>query len=430
MTTRGRKPKQWRDRLEARKGAPEIALTKEGFAARTGWKSDRIRLSSRTRDAVVYELRKRLVKRLLREDREALVVALLKKDLRWGQLEVAAEKGTAALDELALSVGAMRVDAARAGFIRQYKAVAGPQRDRMLKNFVAFLTAELKRPPVVTDITTARVKKFLDELAVTARYKTRGGTAVAPGTRNANHGAISKLCEWCIEHGLLVANPAKRVKRAAPNQPLMPVMQPWQVAKYIEGVSEQDPDPLLRRSTFLWCLVATGADVGELETLTPAQIHFGAGQALTKITFQRTKTRTKPRSVPVGDAALVARLRAIIAGSKVKANQPIFAGVTRKMLSATHRAGRIAAEAGPDITRKALRHIAAQMWRRAGADLQRVKDWLGHASIAQTVIYTDFGPDQPTEEVWALGAAELYGSVARSDLGPDRAPSKSLRAVR
>jgi site-specific recombinase XerD len=66
--------------------------------------------------------------------------------------------------------------------------------------------------------------------------------------------------------------------------------------------------------------------------------------------------------------------------------------VTDMMLRKAHETAR-AAIGRRTLRRKDLRHIAAIYWRRGGADLESVRQWLGHSHISQTLIYAAFGVD-------------------------------------
>jgi integrase len=115
---------------------------------------------------------------------------------------------------------------------------------------------------------------------------------------------------------------------------------------------------------------------------------------VTRIAFRRTKTQTNERLVPLPDAWIVARLRLAVPAQAGASYQP-FAKLSRDKCWFVHERARDAIGA-PSLTIKDLRHVAAQLWRRSGADLETIREYLGHTSLSQTQIYAAFTDDGST----------------------------------
>ena len=65
----------------------------------------------------------------------------------------------------------------------------------------------------------------------------------------------------------------------------------------------------------------------------------------------------------------------------------------------------------PDLRLKDLRHIAAIYWRRAGVDLERIREWLGLTNMQQVQVYAAFGPDDTFDAPKVAKATELLTLV-------------------
>jgi integrase len=100
------------------------------------------------------------------------------------------------------------------------------------------------------------------------------------------------------------------------------------------------------------------------------------------------------------------------AGGYATGEQPLFPGVTEAELWRAHRPAR-AAIGRPGLTIKDLRHVAAIAWNRAGVNMVRIKDYLGHATLSQTARYAHYAPDQAEEADLARRIArQLRGTAA------------------
>ncbi|HVE80408.1 MAG TPA: site-specific integrase [Gemmatimonadaceae bacterium] len=166
-------------------------------------------------------------------------------------------------------------------------------------------------------------------------------------------------------------------------------------------------------------LIHTGADVGEVLSRTVRDVTLD--RPAVRVRYRRTKTRTPERFVPV-PSDVAAELRGHIANYQLNPGDALFGIFTRGAVEWVHTRAR-AAIGRSDLRLKDFRHIAAIAWRKAGLDLQTIRDWLGHATINQTVVYSAYGPDDAREAPAAERAAELL--TREVDVIPLRAAAAS-----
>lgn len=409
MTRRaGRPAGQWVERLAGRKGTPEINLRLDGFGFATGRSSDQFRKASRTADERVYDARVALVKRLHEDDFDDLLDALMRNSFSWRVLERADRDGRPGLRSLRQSLHRIPLDKVLEQFRIAYARANTPKVMKHLQDFAVYARGHLGRAPVVTDLTRRLCVAYLDQLTIKAEKTRRFGEPVSPATRNRYRASLSLLASWCLEREWIDAHPitAKRVRRSPERRKTIPVVQPEQIRRY-RAAALAYGDPL--RATFLWCLLATGADINEVRLLRLSDIIWGADATPTRIVFRRSKTSTRERAVPIADGHFVERLQLVCAPFGDQLDGQPFAHVTDKALWTVHTRARHAASA-LTLTIKQLRHVAAQLWRYAGADLETVREWLGHSTLAQTQIYANFGQVDGVDLPIAQAVAQLVGS--------------------
>ena len=64
-----------------------------------------------------------------------------------------------------------------------------------------------------------------------------------------------------------------------------------------------------------------------------------------------------------------------------------------------------------DLRLKDFRHVAAISWRRTGLDLMKIRDWLGHSTLNQTMIYAAYAADVSEDAEAAERAAARLMTV-------------------
>jgi integrase/recombinase XerC len=159
------------------------------------------------------------------------------------------------------------------------------------------------------------------------------------------------------------------------------------------GAAERDP-VALRDHAMLELLYATGVRVSELCGLDLGVVDFPS--RVVRVLGKGAKERTVPFGVPA-DKALRAWIEvgrpALIAAAAVPADTAVFVGVRGRRLDqrAVRRVVHDAIGSVPgasDMGPHGLRHSAATHLLEGGADLRSVQDFLGHATLATTQLYT------------------------------------------
>jgi integrase len=296
-----------------------------------------------------------------------------------------------------------------AAYKAQWQGETQERTDEVLTRFLAALGGEKAR---VSDLTAGALKQYLGTLVVVREdWKKRPvGTPLAPSTINRHRTVIQGLCSSLVADGKLghhpFANdaiPSQYVGASVP-QPLSPA----EVRDYLAHVREA--------STLyefpLWLLMHTGVDVGEFFALRAIDVLDGSDTMWLRSTRPKTgrRTRAATRRVPVTIPQLMDWLRDWMFAYGLAGEDRLFAGLSLWKLEQAHK-GAVRAIRRPSVTLKGLRHVAAIYWRKAGADLQTIQKWLGHANITSTVIYTEFGEDADWETPLATKAGKLMASL-------------------
>jgi site-specific recombinase XerD len=138
------------------------------------------------------------------------------------------------------------------------------------------------------------------------------------------------------------------------------------------------------------CMTDLGLRVGEVAALTLADLDQAAGTLrLTDGKSRRNRVLPMPRRVQQAiTASRRDRLETDAAHLFVRFRAPLGAGVSRALIRGVMRRA-YAQVAGCEkwTGTHVLRHTAATRLHRAGADMKRVADILGHKSIDTTAIY-------------------------------------------
>ncbi|MFB9958470.1 tyrosine recombinase XerC [Agromyces bracchium] len=212
------------------------------------------------------------------------------------------------------------------------------------------------------------------------------------------------FCAWLERTGALPADPAARLRAPRAKRTLPRVVAAPAVASLLDGMQLRaatgDPVPL-RDLAVIELLYACGLRVSELVGLDVDDVD--RGNRTVRVTGKGSKERVVPYGAPAAAAldryletARPALLRAAAGdGAPTPAGgvRPLFVGVrgARLGVRSVHRlvAGLLAdlpgsGPAGPH----AFRHSAATHLLDGGADLRAVQEFLGHASLGTTQIYT------------------------------------------
>ena len=175
-----------------------------------------------------------------------------------------------------------------------------------------------------TDLTPARITKFLDELSI----KTDDREGLATGTRLKYHAALSAFCRWLTMQGHLTDNPMRRVEKPKAGHARSRHLSFDNAVKLVNAVPH--------RIRAIEALAHCGIEVSAILRLSRSDVD------LTERTVHAkgTKTTWRDRRVPIQEWALPL-VRAACRGKHP--NAPLFPGLDRHRVHKLH-----------DITCKAL----------------------------------------------------------------------------
>lgn len=272
------------------------------------------------------------------------------------------------------------------------KKVDGERTVRVLQ---AFIDAHGGDRLATTDALTPDVLiAWLDGLKVT-RASTRIGEAVSPGTYNRRRAALATFSTWLVARGVLAEHPVRyrRVeKRREPTGRLPAPFAADDYAKYLAAARGVRADAGLA----LQVMLLTAADRGEVLALEGRDIRWGGASTPTRLRFARHKTNTPERFVPITDE-LSAALDGWVKEMGVGPGRRVFAHLTAHAIRYAHTKAVVPIGRAGRLTTKDLRHVAAIRWVQAGIPIHRVSKWLGHSTLAQTMIYVEYAPSGAEE---------------------------------
>lgn len=210
-----------------------------------------------------------------------------------------------------------------------------------------------------------------------------------------------------MRRGHLLKHPIayKAVPKYEETAPRLPVFSDAQYDAYFNRVREEQP----QLEIVFKLLIHTGADIGELFLAKVRDCDLVGLPA--RVRLKRTKRNTPERRVPM-DSALANNLREYIAANGLRQHDLLLAPLERSEVERVHKICRDAIEY-PALRIKDFRHIAAISWRLAGIDIMVIKDWLGHATLNQTMVYAAYRPDDADEARLAEQAAARLRVRAR-----------------
>lgn len=269
-----------------------------------------------------------------------------------------------------------------------------------LSRFLDFTGADVA---TTRDLNSTSINAFLNALRC---QRSANGDIVSGATQNRYRAAIGGFCSYLIRHDHIKKHPILHggVGKADEGEHRIPTpMSPEEVEAYFGTIRQRfgSAEHLLFR-----LLITTGGDLSEVLTRIVDDCYLDREQP--RIHYRRSKTRTPDRLVPV-PTVFLHEVTEHIAAHGLRRHEPLFSMVSYGRAQWVHQCARGAA-VRPDIRIKDLRHFAAIAWRRGGLDLETVRDYLGHASIAQTVIYNRFVPDDRYEKPGVdAAAAILFG---------------------
>ncbi len=280
----------------------------------------------------------------------------------------------------------------------------------MLKeNFIAYLQAERRFSPRTVALYREAVSEYLaffeaEEPSADILMPRHVRSYLAWGldqgrsarTMNLKLSALSTWCNWLLRQGILKGNPVSKVPRPKQEKRLPEFYTEKAISGYFDRSLQQveehpDDFSLLRDRMILLVLYSTGMRRAELCRLKHTD--FDAGRSL----FRVLGKGDKQREIPV--PALICQEISLYLGKMREAwpvnpegwffltdkGAPLYLGfvdnVVRRELSGEEG---FTGRKSPHV----LRHSLATHLLNRGADLNSIKEILGHSSLAATQVYT------------------------------------------
>jgi integrase/recombinase XerC len=249
-----------------------------------------------------------------------------------------------------------------------------------LQNFYEFLSAqfEVSRPK---DITPSMIRSWMASLSL---------VKIQPRSINRKISSLKSFFKFCLVQGLVEVNPTKAIQVLKTKKRLPSYVEQGQMDILLN--STEFPDSFEGRTDYLTIslLYQTGIRVSELVNLKILQIDHSAKQL--KVLGKGNKERIIPLNaemLTMVDAYLHERksilsndgvLNLLVNAKGVPTNARKLYDVVKKYLSLITTSEK----KSPHV----LRHSFATHLTGNGAELNAVKELLGHSSLAATQVYT------------------------------------------
>ena len=233
--------------------------------------------------------------------------------------------------------------------------------------------------PADLDIRT--IRSFL------ANARTRGKSRATIARRTTT---IATFTQWLARTGRAESDPGAKLVRPSINRELPNVLKHSDVRALFEAMEVVD-EKSQRNIAILELLYATGIRVSELCGLDIDDIDFN--RRVVRVLGKGSKERTVPFGEPAAIAIQAWLNEGRLAWVDEKSGPAVFLGVRgsrldpRAVRRIVHESLELIPDA-PDLGPHGLRHTAATHLLEGGADLRDVQEFLGHASLATTQIYT------------------------------------------
>ncbi len=249
---------------------------------------------------------------------------------------------------------------------------------RDLDQWVASATGG-SRPLDLVSVTAGDIRAWLME---------RASAGDCPGTLRHKVQAIRALYRYLMTRGLVDSNPAAQVELAKLPKPLPKFVREQTVDNVLDEEIDRDDFTQVRDHLIVMLLYETGIRLSELIGLTDAAVDVA------KCELKVRGKRDKDRIVPFGDelAQWITRYRMLRTNLRPECDnllvtlrgKPLYPSLVYHVVhDSLARAGGTG-KLSPHV----LRHTFATVMLNNGAEINNVKELLGHESLAATQVYT------------------------------------------
>lgn len=218
---------------------------------------------------------------------------------------------------------------------------------------------------------------------------------VMASTVNLKLSALSSFCEFLLREGLISSNPAKRVHRPKQKKRIPNFYSQTDIEMYLDTNQDILSFEKFRDKIVVELLYSTGMRRAELASLKIGSIDFE--RSVIRVTGKGDKSRDIPLPSSVAEN-LKSYTRALEEQIKeaswtenngflflTNTGKPIYLSFVNKVVKRELEGAQgFAGRKSPHT----LRHSVATHLLNNGADLNSIKEILGHSSLAATQIYT------------------------------------------
>lgn len=251
-----------------------------------------------------------------------------------------------------------------------------------LEQFIAFLNQGEDHPPPLAEITHHHIRQWVVSLMDDDR---------SARTVNRKIATLRKYFKFLVQEKLIEANPASRVQTPKIAKQLPVVVEDEKLAKMLDGEDIFTPDfKGMRDKLVIELLFGTGIRLAEL--LGIKETDYDAYEGTVKVLGKRNKERIVPVNTQlrllIADYLVLKKsenfdnksLTLIVTNTGADAYPKLIYLIVHKYLSGISTQDK----KSPHV----LRHTFATTLLNKGADLNAIKELLGHASLSATQIYT------------------------------------------
>jgi len=206
---------------------------------------------------------------------------------------------------------------------------------------------------------------------------------------NRKLSALKSFFKYLVRNKILDSSPMRLVKGPKTDKPLPAFVRSDALNSIITESTDDNSFEAERNRAIIDMFFTTGIRCAELVGLKTGDVDFGAN--LIKVTGKRNKQRLIPFSTPLQEVMqsylqrradeieLTTDAFFVRKNGEAMSNSVVY-NIVRRSLSSI-----------PNLTKRSphvLRHSFATAMLNSGADLNAVKELLGHQSLASTEVYT------------------------------------------
>jgi integrase/recombinase XerC len=268
-------------------------------------------------------------------------------------------------------------------FEKRYSAHTVATYARGLSQFTDFFEKTYGAPPQLADISHHHLRSWLADI------KGKNPDTKA-STLNLKAASLSAFFHFAQQQGFIEKNPVRQLHAQRLPKRLPVAIEVPQAEKLMEEQAFGEGFRGFTDRMICELLYSTGMRRQELLQLRETDIAWG--QKLLRVLGKGNKERLIPLATPLLDDLrdyIAAKKRELLRPNRefllvLESGKPLYASYVYRVVHAHLRAVTTQDKCSPHV----LRHSFATHLLANGANIQAIKDLLGHASLAATQIYT------------------------------------------